>query len=329
MKDRIRLFLKDCALSAMAVVCCAAAGCSLSGGKGIESTGTIEATQVDVRAEVGGRILKLHVDEGARVQPGDILAEIDHEQLEHELHSAQARVRELEARLSLLQHGFRQEEVAKAREALQEAEVLMNDARREHERIKRLFADKVVSDSVRDSAETAYQAALQRYKRAQQDYALLQEGYRAEEIAAAQAALENAVALQRRVERSLRDAVVRSPAAGIISERYVEPGELVSTGSILYSIVDLQDIWIMAYVSEASLGTITVGQSGYVTIDSFPKKKFPGTVVFISPEAEFTPKNIQTKEERVKLVYAVKVQLGNDREILKPGMPADVVLEVR
>lgn len=302
-------------------------GCSLGNNRLIESTGTIEATQIDVRAEVGGQILRLHVDEGVRVKPGDLLAEIDHEKIDYEVQNARARVQELEARLRLLQHGFRQEEILKAMEALKEAEIFMIDAQRENERIKRLFAEGVVSSSVRDNAETRYQAAEQRYKQARQNYALLQEGYRTEEIAAAQAAWESAVAAQRRVERTLHDTTVRSPSAGIISERYVEPGELVSAGSILYSITDLQDVWIMAYVSEKNLGRIKVGQSGYVVIDSYPDKKFPGTVVFISPEAEFTPKNIQTKEERVKLVYAVKVKLRNEQEILKPGMPADVFIE--
>ena len=207
-------------------------GCSLGNNRLIESTGTIEATQIDVRAEVGGQILRLHVDEGVRVKPGDLLAEIDHEKIDYEVQNARARVQELEARLRLLQHGFRQEEILKAMEALKEAEIFMIDAQRENERIKRLFAEGVVSSSVRDNAETRYQAAEQRYKQARQNYALLQEGYRTEEIAAAQAAWESAVAAQRRVERTLHDTTVRSPSAGIISERYVEPGELVSAGSI-------------------------------------------------------------------------------------------------
>jgi len=192
-------------------------GCSLQRDHAIESSGTIEATQIDVRAEVGGKILKLHVDEGDRVHAGDLLAEIDHEKIDYELQNARARVQELEARLTLLQSGFRREEVAKALEALRESEILMLDAKRENDRIQRLFADGVASDAARDTAATTYQAAVQRYKRAQQDYALLQEGYRTEEIAAAQAAWESAVALQRQVERTLRDATVCSPATGIIS----------------------------------------------------------------------------------------------------------------
>jgi HlyD family secretion protein len=304
-------------------------GCALSNDGIVESTGTIEATQIDIRSEVGGQILKLNADEGNRVQPGDILAAIDHEKLDYELKNAQGKVRELDARLSLLKTGFRPEEVQKAKEALLEAEIQLQDAQRENTRIQRLYQDKVVADNIKDTAETAYKSALKRYERAKQDYEIFKDGYRSEDIAAALALKESATAAVNLIERKVRDATIQSPARGIISERYVEPGELVSPGSILFSIIDLQDIWIMAYVSEKNLGKIKVGQAGAVSVDSFPGRQFPGTVIHISPEAEFTPKNIQTKEERVKLVYGVKVQIKNDEELLKPGMPADVVLQVQ
>ncbi|MEI6126791.1 MAG: efflux RND transporter periplasmic adaptor subunit [Pseudomonadota bacterium] len=304
------------------------AGCARSADTRVESTGTIEATQVDIRSEVAGRILNLPVDEGRRVHPGDTLAEIDHEKPDYELQNAQGKVRELEARLALLQHGFRQEEVQKAQEALLEAEIQLKDAERENMRIQKLFKEKVASDQMRDTAETASRSAMKRYEQAKQSYGIYKEGARAEDIAAAQAAKESAEAAAGLIARKIRDATIKSPAQGIISEKYVEAGELVASGSILFSIIDLKDIWIMAYISEINLGRIKVGQPGSVAIDSFPGKKFPGKVVYISPEAEFTPKNIQTKEERVKLVYAVKVQIDNAEELLKPGMPADVVIEV-
>lgn len=304
-------------------------GCSRPSDTIVESTGTIEATQVDIRSEAGGQILKLYFDEGHRVQPGDLLAEIDHEKLDYELQNAQGKVKELEARLALLQHGFRQEEVQKAKEALHEAEIQLQEAERENTRAQRLFREKVMSDQIKDNRETAYKSAIKRYERAKQDFEIFQSGYRAEDIAAAQAVKESAQAAVSLIARKVRDATVKSPARGIISEKYVEAGELVSAGSILFSIIDLKDIWIMAYISEINLGRIKVDQAGAVSIDSFPEKKFRGKVVYISPEAEFTPKNIQTKEERVKLVYAVKVQIENDEELLKPGMPADVVIEVQ
>jgi len=304
----------------------ACAGCSPSGKRMVESTGTIEATQVDIRSEVGGVILKLHADEGDGVGPGDLLADIDREKLEYELQNAEGRLRELDARLALLKSGFRPEEVKKAQEAFQEAEIQMQNAERENTRIQRLFRDKVASEDLKDNAETAYKSALKQYERAKQDYGIFQEGYRAEDIAAAEAARQSAQAAVNLAARRIRDATIKSPCRGMISEKYVEAGELVSPGSILFSIIDLQDIWIMAYVSEKNLGKVKVGQAGYATIDSFPDKQFPGKVVYISPEAEFTPKNIQTKEERVKLVYGVKVKLNNQEGLLKAGMPADVVI---
>ena len=303
-------------------------GCSQNSGNIVESTGTIEATQIDIRSEAGGQILKLHFDEGDRVAPGDILAEIDHEKLGYELKNARMRLQELQARLSMFQYGFRDEEVQKAKQALLEAEIQLKDAKREYKRIQKLFNDGVASDHDKDKAETTYKSSLKRYDRAKEDYQIFSDGYRVEEVSAARAAMESAQAVVDLTKRKIKDATITSPAKGIISERYVEPGEIVTPGSLLVTITDLQDCWIMAYISEKNLGKVKLGQTGYVCIDSFTEKKFTGKVTYISPEAEFTPKNIQTKEERVKLVFGVKVKVNNKEELLKPGMPADVIIEV-
>jgi HlyD family secretion protein len=294
----------------------------------VESTGTIEATQIDIRAEVGGRILELYFDEGDRIKPADIFARLDHEKLGYELQQAEARVRELKAKLALLQKGFRDAEVERAKEFLLESEVQLKEQRREFERIKTLFDKEVVSVDVRDRAETAYESALKRYGMAKKDYQIYQEGYRKEEIASAKAANESAEAAVRLIQRNIQDATVVIPCDGVINERYVEPGEFVAPGTLLATVINLQDMWIMAYVSEKNLGKVRLGQTGKVFVDSYPDREFPGKVTYISPEAEFTPKNIQTREERVKLVYGVKVQIDNTEEILKPGMPADVTIEV-
>lgn len=301
-------------------------GCKVQDDSAVESTGTIEATQIDVRCEVGGRILKLPYDEGDRVKPGDVLAEIDHEKLDYELQEARSRISEFDARLAMLQHGFRIAEVQKAEHMLMEADIELQQAKRDFERFQKLFEEGVSSDRERDQAQTRYWASQKRYERAQKDYQIFKDGFRQEEIAAAQAAKESAEAVVQLIMRRIKDATVPSTASGVISERYVEPGEIVSAGSLLFSVRDLQDTWIMAYISEKHLGKVKLGQTGYAFIDSFPDKKFSGKVTYISPEAEFTPKNIQTKEERVKLVYGVKVQLNNAEEFLKAGMPADVII---
>jgi HlyD family secretion protein len=144
-------------------------GCTTGNDAIVESTGTIEATQVDIRSETSGRILKLNFDEGDRVKPGDVLAEVDHEKLDMELQTAEGRIHEAQARLELLQNGFRKEDVQKAQQALQEAEIVFDNAKRDYERTQQLFKDKVVPDNVRDSVETNYKAALKRYERAKQD----------------------------------------------------------------------------------------------------------------------------------------------------------------
>ena len=320
------LYMKFNCVALIIILLLCAPGCMSGGDSLVESTGTIEATQVDIRSEAAGRVLKLFFDEGDRPKPGDVLATIDQEKLELDLQTARGRLAEARARYEQLENGFRKEDVQKAREALQEAEILYNNARREHDRMQQLFASKVAPEESRDTVETNYKAAARRYERAKQDYQMLQSGYRAEDIAAGKAVVESAQAAVDLAGRRVKDATVVSPCRGVVSERYVEVGELVSAGSMLFSIIDLQDIWIMAYVSERNLGKVKLGQSASVSIDSFPERAFPGKVVFISPEAEFTPKNIQTREERVKLVYGVKVRLQNAEEILKPGMPADVTI---
>lgn len=302
-------------------------GCYQRSGNLVESTGTLEATQIDIRVEVGGRILKLYFDDGDRVKSGDIFAEIDKEKLEYQLQESQARLKEIEAQLAQLQKGFRDEEVKRAHEAMLEAEVRMEEAKREYNRVLKLYREKVASTDIKDQAETAFKSALKRYEITKNDYLIFKKGYREEEIARALAAKDGAEATIRLIQRNINDATVIIPADGIIQVRYVEPGELVTPGSILASVTNLQDMWIMAYVSEKNLGKIKLGQHAQVFVDSFPNKPFPGKVVFISTEAEFTPKNIQTKEERVKLVYAVKVHINNDQELLKVGMPADVVID--
>ena len=309
----------------IALLLCAP-GCMSGSDSLVESTGTIEATQVDIRSEAAGRILKRAVDQGDRVKTGDLLAAIDHEKPDMELQNAEGLLREAEAHLDLLKSGYRKEDVRKAQEALQESEIVFENAKREYERVQKLYADKVAPEDTRDSLETNYKSARKRYERALQDYQMLQSGYRAEDISAGQAVRDSAQAAVDLARRRIRDATIESPCRGVVSEKYIEPGELVSVGSILFSIIDLQDMWIMAYVSEKNLGKVKPGQPAAVSVDSFPGRTFPGKVIYISPEAEFTPKNIQTKEERVKLVYGVKVKLQNSEELLKPGMPADVTI---
>jgi len=293
----------------------------------IESTGTIEATEVDIRSETSGKILALHFDEGDWVKKGDVLAEIDHEKRDIELAQAKARLAEAEAQLTLLIKGLRDKEVERAREAFLESKVLLKDSKREYMRIQKLYDEGVVDLGSRDKTEAAYEAAQKRYEIAKKNYEIALEGSRKEEIQAGEAVKEAAESQVKLIERQIGDATVTIPINGVISERYVELGEFVSVGSLIATVIDLKHVWVMAYVSEKNLGNVKLGQQGKVMVDSFPHKEFIGKVTYISPEAEFTPKNIQTREERVKLVFGVKIELYNPNQELKLGMPADAVIE--
>ena len=302
-------------------------GCNRANPNLIESTGTIEATEVDIRSETSGKILALHFDEGDWVKNRDIIAEIDHEKRDIELAQAKARLAEAEAQLILLIKGLRDKEVERAREAFLESKVLLKDSKREYKRIQKLYDEEVVDLGSRDKAEAAYEAAQKRYEIAKKNYEIAVEGSRKEEIKAGEAVKEAAEAQVKLIERQIEDATVTIPINGVISERYVELGEFVSVGSLLATVIDLKHVWVMAYVSEKNLGKVKLGQQGKVMVDSFPNKEFIGKVTYISPEAEFTPKNIQTKEERVKLVFGVKIEVDNPDQELKLGMPADAVIE--
>jgi len=302
-------------------------GCNRGNPNLIESTGTIEATEVDIRSEASGKILALYFDEGDWVKKGDVIAEIDHEKRDIELSQAKARLAEAEAQLTLLIKGLRDKEVERARESLLESKVLLKDSKREYKRIQKLYDEEVVDLGSRDKTEAAYEAAQKRYEIAKKNYEIALEGSRKEEIQAGEAVKEAAEAQVRFIERQIEDATVTIPIDGVISERYVELGEFVSVGSLIATVIDLKHVWIMAYVSEKNLGKVKLGQQGKVMVDSFPDKEFTGKVSYISPEAEFTPKNIQTKEERVKLVFGVKIEVENPNQELKLGMPADAVIE--
>jgi HlyD family secretion protein len=292
----------------------------------IESTGTVEATEVDIRTEAAGRILELLFDEGDWVKRGDILAHIDQDKRKIELAQANAQLAEAEAHLTLLIKGLRDKEVERSREAFLESQVLLKESNRDYRRIQKLYDQGVVDLGTRDKAEASYEAAQKRYEIARKNYEIAVEGSRKEEIQAGEAVKEAAEAQVKLIERQLEDATITIPIHGVISERYVELGEVVSVGSLIATVIDLKHVWVMAYVSETNLGKIKLGQEGKIKVDSFPDKEFLGKVTFISPEAEFTPKNIQTKEERVKLVFGIKIEIDNPDQELKPGMPADAII---
>jgi len=306
-----------------------AQGCRDREEKGpITASGTIEAVEVNVAAKTSGQIEKIFVEEGARVQVGDTLAVIDSASLAIQLRQAEAAVDLAESQLELLLKGARVEDIRQVEEAAKQAEATFNLASEDRERIRSLYAKESTTLKLLQDAETRFQVAQAQHAAAQQALQKVRKLTRPEEVKAAQARLAQAEAGRDLLKKAIADATIISPTPGIVTHKAREPGEFVGPGTTLLTIADLENVRLKIYVTEVDLGRVRLGQRADVQIDSHPDRVFGGTVIFISPEAEFTPKNVQTQEERVKLVYRVKIQIPNPDGILKPGMPADASIPV-
>jgi len=293
----------------------AAAGCGGNNDGIIEASGTIEGTEINVAAEAAGRVLRVYVSEGARVNAGDTLVLLNDEEYRLQLKQADANLASLDAAYQLAMEGSRKED-------LLQAEAAYNAAKADHQRMKDLLASATITQKQYDDVHARFVAA-------EQTYAKAKSGLRPAEITGARARRDGAAAQAEVLQKRIRDCSVLAPATGTVTLRAVEPGELVGMGSNVIRLTYLDKVKLTIYVGESELGRITLGQPADVFIDAFGESRtFKGNVVYISPSAEFTPKNVQTKEERTKLVFAVKIEVDNPDGALKPGLPADAVLHV-
>jgi HlyD family secretion protein len=294
----------------------------------LEASGTVEAIEAELGFTVSGRIEAVSVQEGDTVSAGAELARLDRaetlarrEQMAAQAAAARATLRELE-------RGSRPEEIAQARAASQAAADQLADAQRDFDRTQALLAEKLVSQQQADKALTALDVARSRDRQAREALRLVQAGPRRERIEAARATLAAAEAQVRTLDATLVNMVVKAPFAGVVTVRHHEPGEIVQAGAAALTLLNRDDRWVKIYVPETRVGAVHIGQGAAISTDTFKGRRFGGRVSYVASEAEFTPKTVQTREERVKLVYAVKVRIeGDPAHVLKPGMPADVVLE--
>lgn len=311
----------------LALIALAALGCSNGRAKDvIAASGTIEAVEVDVAAKVAGQILGLAVDEGSRVAPGDVLATIDHATADIQLRQAQAGVELAEAQLALLVKGSRPEDIQQAEAALTQAEANLRVAADDAKRMRELASTGSVTPKQRDDAEARLTVAEAQRTAAAEALAKARRLARPEEIRAAEARLAQARAAADLLTKAIADCTVTAPVGGVVTHRAAEAGELAAPGSTLVTIAELDTVYVMIYITEKELGRVRLGDAVEVRIDSFPDRAFAGRITYISPEAEFTPKNVQTKEDRVKLVFGVKVKIENREGLLKPGLPADALI---
>ena len=304
-------------------------GCGNGNNKNtIEASGNIEATNVVVSSQVTGKVLSLFKDEGENVNAGDTVLIIDHETLALQLEQALAAKEAAEAQLSLLKAGAREEDIKQGQEAVTQARVNFESAQKDAERMKALFNSKSVTKKQYEDANSRLDITKAQLTAAQENLKKLKNLARPEDIKQAQANVDRQIAAINLLKKQIRDSYVQSPINGTIVKKFFESGETVTMLSSLFKVSDLSKVNLIIYVSEEELGKVKLGQTADVSSDTYPDKKYEGKITYISPEAEFTPKNVQTKDERTKLVFAIKIEIKNPKFELKPGMPADAEVKL-
>jgi HlyD family secretion protein len=308
----------------------------------VRVSGQVEATDVRVAPQVGGRLLELHVAEGDRVTAGALVAKLDTADAELALDRARAEREQADAQLRLLLAGSRSHDIrqGEAQAAAADADAAAVDvelasAQEDVNRFEALLASnsgsrKQRDDAVtrRDTAKQHVQAARERGLAARENLSRLRAGARPQEIDAARARLAAAAAQIATIEKSIADATVLAPIGGIVTEKLADVGELVQPRAPIVVITDLDQAWANVYVDEPAIPRLRVGQPATLFTDA-GGAGIPGTISYVSAKAEFTPRNVQTAEERSKLVYRVKVSVDNSSGVLKTGMPVEAELPLQ
>ena len=305
--------------------------------KGLFYSGTIETTQANLSFQVPGRVAQVNVQEGQSVTKDQIIAELDRAEFESRYAQAKANLdraqktkQQLETVLDISRKTL-PSEVARATANVKSVKDTLKDAEKNYKRFEDLFRNGVITEKERDTMKLNYDVAKSRLAESESVLKLAQGNLT--RIDAAKQDIEVATAQINSISASLNQASIqlaytqlKSPIDGIITSRNIEPGETVNSGREVITVSDLSRVDLKIFVDETEIGKVKPGQKVDVKVDTFPGKTYTGTVSFISPEGEFTPKIIQTKKERVKLVYLVKVSIANPNFELKSGMPADAWL---
>jgi len=288
------------------------------------ASGHVEATDVRISTKVAGRLQTFGLQEGDKIRTGQELGRIDTVDIALSLQQAHAERDQAAADLSLRVAGPRQEDIAGARAQVTQAKADLDGAQKDLDRMQGLLDTGSGTTKSRDDAKTRRDMAAARVQATRDALAALEHGSRPQEIASSRARAAASEARIAQLEQQMKDAVVVSPVSGVVTEKIAQAGELLQAGAGLCVITDLADAWLTVYVGGPDLARIRIGQEAEVVTDDGQSRK--GKITYISPQAEFTPKNVQTRDEREKLVYKVKVGLDNQDGLFKPGMPAEAHL---
>jgi HlyD family secretion protein len=304
----------------------AAVGCSGRRDPGqILASGHVEATHVRVSTKVAGRLETLSIAEGDQLSTGQEMGRIDTVDLRLSLRQAKAEHDQAAAELRLRLAGARKEDIAELEAQIASVAVDLANAELDLERMQALLDKGSGTTKARDDAKARRDMTAAKLVSMKEALARLRAGSREEEKDAARARVAAAEARIAQLEQQIKDALITSPLPGVVTEKIAEAGELLQVGSPLGEVTNLADAWLTVYVPEADLARIRFGQEAEVTTDGGQKRT--GKVSFVASQAEFTPKNVQTRDERVKLVFKVKIALENADGVFKPGMPAEARLQ--
>lgn len=303
-------------------------GCNSKNENIIEASGIIEGTEIKVSSKVSGTLSKVYFEEGSTVTKNDTIAEVDKTILELQLKQAMAGVELAQSQFDMLVKGARSEDISQAEQVLKQALANLKISKTDYERMISLISNKSVTKKQFDETESRFKISDAQAKSAELALKKIKNISRPEEIRSAKARLIQAEANSELIKQQISDATIKAPNSGVITEIPFQEGELIMQGSTVSTIINLDELYLKLYIQEVNLGKIKYGGKVEIFVDSYPEKALEGKVTFISPSAEFTPKNIQTKEDRAKLVYAIKVTIKNINNILKSGMPADAKIYV-
>ncbi len=290
--------------------------------------GNVDVREAQLTFNASEHVDSILVEEGSHVQKGQLLATLHQELLLSQVEQAQALMEARQQQLAKLQAGTRKEEIDKARAELEAAQARAKSAHDTWRRLQRLVEKKLASKEEADTAHSSANAAQAQVAAAQAGLNLLLAGARKEDIAAARAELKAAQASLRLAQQNLAHTRLLAPADGVIRTRILEPGDMASPLKPALTMAFTDPVWIRTYLPETRLGRVKPGMVAKIRSDSYPGRQYSGWVGYISPTAEFTPKNVETPELRTRLVYQMRVFACNSDEQLRLGMPATVEIDL-
>jgi len=293
----------------------------------IRASGIIETEDVVVGPKVAGTVAALYAREGSRVRAGDTLLRIDDTDLLIQVDVQTAALEAAEAQYRLIARGARVEDIDQAEQGARQAKLILEGAKDDVRRLEETIESGGVSEKTLADARNRAAIAERSYRGAAAIVRRLRNGANREELQGARARVDGAEAAVRAARRRVGDCFVTAPMDGIITRRGFDVGELIPAGGNAFTITATEKVKLKIYVAENQLGRVNLGAKAAISIDTYTDRSFSGRVVYISPSAEFTPKNVQTRDDRTKLVFEVWIEVNNPGGELKSGLAAEAVLQ--